>query len=88
MRDLAYSWGSARALARSRPPEKTLHPEHMLEYALHWAAGFRRGSVVEFLLARNPDLKVREPMWNSTILGTATYGGDPDIIRLIRALVE
>lgn len=82
----AYSWGSARAMAGSRSPEKTLHPERMLEYALHWAAAFRRRSVVEFLLARHPDLRVKEPIWNNTILDGAKYGGDPDIIRIITPL--
>ena len=28
--DRAYNWGLARALARPRPPEKTLHPERIM----------------------------------------------------------
>lgn len=84
--DRAYSWGSARAMAQPRSPENTLHPERMLEYALHWAAAFRRRSVVEFLLAKHPDLQVREPIWNNTILDGAVYGGDPDIISIIKPL--
>ena len=86
LQDRAYSWGSASATARPRPPERTLHSEHMIEYALHWAAAFRRRSVVEFLLTRHPDLQVREPTWNNTILDSAVYGGDPDIISVIKPL--
>jgi hypothetical protein len=58
----------------------------MIEYALHWAAAFRRRSVFEFLLTRHPDLQVREPTWNNTILDSAVYGGDPDIISVIKPL--
>jgi ankyrin repeat protein len=86
LQDRAYRWGSARAMALPRPQEKTLHPERMLEYALHWAAAFRRRSVVEFLLTKHPDLQVREPLWNNTILQAAMYGGDPNIINIIKPL--
>jgi hypothetical protein len=86
--DRAYSWGAASALGQSRSPQKALHPEHMVEYALHWAAASRRRPVVEFLLARQPDLQVREPTWNNTILETATYGDDPVIVGIIKPLFE
>jgi hypothetical protein len=42
--------------------------------------------VVEFLLTKQPDLQVREPTWNNTILDAAVYCGDPDIIRMIKPL--
>jgi hypothetical protein len=38
-----------------------LDPEHMIEYALIYAAGHGRGDVVKLLLTRNPDLSVRDP---------------------------
>lgn len=86
LEDRAYSFGSARALARPRAPEKALRPEHMVEYALHWAAAFRHRSVVELLLDKHPDIRVREPMWNNTLLDGATHGGDPEILRLVEPL--
>ena len=86
--DRAYGWGQALALAQPRPPEHTLDPRHMLEYALHWAVAHRRRSVVEFLLTKNPDLRIREPIWNNTTLDCAEYGGDADIIALIKPLFD
>ena len=86
--DRAYGWGRALALARPRPPEHALDPRHMLEYALHWAAAHRRRSVVEFLLTKNPDPRIREPIWNNTALDCARYGGDVDVIALIKPLFD
>jgi hypothetical protein len=31
-------------------------------------------------------LQVKEPTWNNTILDSAVYGGDPDIISVIKTL--
>ncbi len=56
--------------------------------AYSWGAASALGQSREFLLARQPDLQVREPTWNNTILETAAYGGDPDIIAVIKPLFE
>lgn len=80
----AHQWGRAQAITRGRRPDKTLHARHMLEYALHWAAMHRRLPVVELLLTKAPDLSVKEPTWNNTVLDSAQYGGDPAIVALIK----
>lgn len=77
-------WGSARALASAGPPGRRLRPEHLLEYALHWAAAHRRRAVVEYLLGKSPDMNVIEPCWNNTLLDSARHGGDTEIVRLVQ----
>lgn len=81
LRERALSFGSARVLGAARRP---LRPEHMLEYAVHWACAHRRRAVVEYLLGKSPDPSVREPSWNNTLLESAEYGGDAAIAELVQ----
>ena len=81
----AFSFGRAAALAQRRPPEKTLHPRYLLEYALHWAVAFRRRPVAEYLLGKRP-ITVIEPTWNNTLLESAKYSGDSGMEALIAPL--
>ena len=62
-----------------------LDPHHLTEYALIYAAGHNRRPVVEFLLGRNPDLDVSEPVFHSTALGAARYHGFTEIVALLEA---
>jgi hypothetical protein len=64
----------------------TLAPELVVEYALIWAAAHGRRPVVEFLLTKNPDLRVTEPFFHSTDLGVARYMEKEDIIALLEPL--
>jgi ankyrin repeat protein len=63
----------------------TLAPELVVEYALIWAAAHDRRPVVEFLLTKNPDLRVTEPPFQSTALGVARYMEKDDIIAVLEA---
>jgi hypothetical protein len=60
----------------------------MLEYALISAAGHGRRGVVELLLSKDPDLTVREPIWNNTAPDAAEYGGHPPIVALLKPLFQ
>ncbi|MBO0831773.1 MAG: hypothetical protein J2P29_07365 [Actinobacteria bacterium] len=60
-----------------------LQPELTVEYALIWAAAHGRRQVVEFLLTKNPDLRVTEPLFQSTALGVARHMKQDDIIALL-----
>jgi hypothetical protein len=63
-----------------------LSPELVVEYALIWAAGHGRRQVVEFLLTKGPDLRVREPLFHSTALGMARHKEREDIVALLEPL--
>jgi hypothetical protein len=72
-------WGQARALARAIPPD------HVLEHALIFAAAHGRPAVVQLLLARGPDLTVREPFWKATALEAARFHRRDDVVALLEA---
>lgn len=61
-------------------------PDLVVEYALIWAASHGRRPVVEFLLKKDPDLSVTEPLLHSTGLSIARYMGRGDIITLLEPL--
>lgn len=61
-------------------------PELLIEYALIWAAAHDRRQVVEFLLTKNPDLRVTEPSFNATALGAARYHGHDEMVALLEPL--
>jgi hypothetical protein len=52
---------------------KTLDAAHLLEYALNYAASCNRYAVVELLLAHEPDLSIRDPVWDASALGAAKH---------------
>jgi hypothetical protein len=79
----AARWGSARVLGEASAPERRLRPEHLVEYAVHWAAAHRRRAVVEYLLGKSPDPGVLEPTWRNTLQESARHGGDAGILQLI-----
>jgi hypothetical protein len=56
---------------------------HLVEYALIEAASHGRGEVVEFLLAKQPDLSVTEPLFGATARGIAAHQGRTEIAALI-----
>jgi hypothetical protein len=60
-----------------------LEADLVVEYALIWAAAHGRRPVVEFLLTKNPDLRVIEPSFHSTALGAARYHGRDQILDLL-----
>jgi hypothetical protein len=43
---------------------------------------------VELLLSKGPNLAVREPIWNSTALDAAEYGGHRTIVALLKPLFK
>lgn len=63
-----------------------LAPERVVEYALIWAAGHDRRPVVEFLLTKAPDLRVREPRFHATAVGVARYHGNDEMVALLEPL--
>jgi hypothetical protein len=71
---------------------KQLPAEHILEYALIYAASLDRRDVVAFLLTKKPDLTVSEPVYNATALDVAQYphlaagrpAGNPAIVALLQ----
>lgn len=73
--------------------DKTLPAEHLLEYALIYAASLDRRDVVAELLAHGPDLTIRDPVWDATALDTASHAhpaagrphGNPVIVALLKA---
>jgi ankyrin repeat protein len=62
---------------------RVLAPELVVEYALIWAAAHDRGHVVEFLLTKDPDLRVTEPCFHATALGAARYHGRDAMVALL-----
>jgi hypothetical protein len=57
--------------------------DRVIEYALIWAAAHDRRQVVEYLLTKNPDLRVREPCFDSTALGVARYFEHRELVALL-----
>jgi hypothetical protein len=78
--DRARNWGKAQLHGLDR--------DHMLEYALICAAGFGHRAIVELLLSKDPNLAVREPIWNNTALEAAEYGGHRTIVALLKPLFK
>jgi hypothetical protein len=78
--DRALDWGKAKLHGLDR--------DHMLEYALIYAAGSGRRGVVEFLLTKHPDFTVREPIWKNTALEAAKYGEYRTIVTLLKPLFK
>jgi hypothetical protein len=78
--DRAHSWG------RSVAPARKLDADHMLEYALIYAAGHGRCPVVELLLTKGPDLQVKDPMWKNTALDAAECAKRPEMIARLAPL--
>lgn len=64
-----------------------LAPELVVEYALIWAAAHDRRQVVEFLLTKDPDLRVTEPFFHATALGAARYFGNDEMVALLEPLI-
>jgi hypothetical protein len=63
-----------------------LAPERVVEYAVIWAVLHGRRQVVEFLLTKDPDLQVTEPVFQSTALGAARYLGNDEMVALLEPL--
>lgn len=63
-----------------------LQPEFLVEYALIWAAAHGRRPMVEFLLTKDPDLRVTEPLFQSTALGMARHREKDDIVAMLEPL--
>jgi hypothetical protein len=80
--DRAQCWG------RSVAPARKLDVDHMLEYALIYAAAHGRCPVVELLLTKGPDLLVKEPMWKNTALDAATCAKRPEMVARLAPLYE
>lgn len=67
--------------------------DHLVEYALIYAAGLDRREVVVELLALSPNLRIVEPLFNASALGAASHphpsagrpDGNPAIIALLSA---
>jgi hypothetical protein len=72
--DRVQSWG------RSVAPARKLDLDHLLEYALIYAAAHGRREVVELLLTKSPDLSVKDPMWKNTALDAARWSGHAELI--------
>ena len=72
--------GGGRTLERAAA---VLDPDHLIEYALVYAAAHGRRAVVELLLTTGPDLSVTEPVFHSTALGAARYHGRSDVVALL-----
>ena len=76
-----------RCFSHGRPFE----PRHLLEYALIYAAHHGRIEVVRWLLTKQPDLSVREPVYGGTAIGMAAHPhpaagrprGSPDVVALL-----
>jgi len=60
-----------------------LATDRIIEYALIWAAAHDRRQVVEYLLTKNPDLRVREPCFDATALGVARYFEHHELVGLL-----
>ena len=72
-----------RGVLRMGATGPDLPAEHLVEYALIQAAGHGRREVVEFLLGKEPDLSVTEPVFGATARGAANYQGYTEIAALI-----
>ncbi len=70
----------------TRGPE--LAPDRIIEYALIWAAAHDRRQVVEYLLTKNPDLRVREPCFHATALGAARYFENHAMVALLEPVTD
>lgn len=92
-RVVAYLDGTERAAGPLRICDygPVLDDQHLLEYALIYAAGMGRREIVEYLLTKQPDLSVIEPIYGATALGIASYAhpaagrphGHPAIVALL-----
>jgi hypothetical protein len=60
-----------------------LAPERAVDYGVIWAVFHGRRQVVEFLLSKDPDLRVTEPVFGSTALGAARYVGNDEMTALL-----
>jgi len=78
--DRARDWGKTQLRGLDR--------DHMLEYALIYAAGCGHRAIVELLLSKDPNLAVRGPIWNNTALEAAEYGGHRTIVALLKPLFK
>jgi hypothetical protein len=67
-------------------PGPALAPERVVEYALIWAVVHDRRPVVEFLLTKDPDLRVSEPVFQANALGAARYFGNDEMLALLEPL--
>jgi hypothetical protein len=65
---------------------RELEVEHILEYALIFAAAHGRREVVELLLTKGPDLTVREPFWRATAAEAARFHRRDEIVALLEPL--
>lgn len=65
---------------------RVLTPELVVEYALIWAVFHDRREVVEFLLTKDPDLRITEPCFQATALGAARHFGNDEIAALLEPL--
>jgi hypothetical protein len=63
-----------------------LAQQFVVEYALIWAAAHDRRQVVEFLLTKDPDLRLTEPCFHATALGAARYFGNDEMVALLEPL--
>jgi hypothetical protein len=63
-----------------------LAPTLVVEYALIWAVFHDRRQVVEFLLTKDPDLRVTEPCFHATALGAARHLGHDELVSLLDPL--
>jgi len=61
----------------------TLERDHLLDYALIWAALHGRLEVVEFLLGKQPDLTFTEPFHHVTARGAAGHGRHQEIVAML-----
>jgi len=62
---------------------KTLSAHHLVEYALIYAAGLRRRSVVKRLLLEKPDLSITEPIYGATARSMAEHHSYADIVAML-----
>jgi hypothetical protein len=62
-----------------------LAPERIVEYSLIWAAAHDRREVVEYLLTKNPDLRVTEPSFRATALGIARHFENHELVALLES---
>jgi hypothetical protein len=67
-------------------PGPALAPERVVDYAVIWAVAHDRRLVVEFLLTKDPDLRVTEPIFGASALGAARYFGNDELIALLEPL--
>ncbi len=82
-----------RAPVRIGATDKVIAADQLVEHALIYAASLDRRDVVTALLALDPDLSVREPLWGATALGAASHEhasagrphGNPAIVALLDA---